>query len=134
MCVGMAIAYRKMEGERRIFVENEIMQIIVYAGNARSLAMQSIQAAKKGQQQAAAQAMKEADTHLKEAHHTHAHILSTAADENKSVELTLFMVHGEDHLMSAVTTIDLAKEILGVHDELKEIRAEVQQIKKGEGK
>ncbi|WP_321384965.1 PTS lactose/cellobiose transporter subunit IIA [uncultured Enterococcus sp.] len=110
-------------------MENEVMQIIVYAGNARSLAMQSIRASKQGEFSEADRLMAEAEKNLKEAHHTHAKILSVASDEQQQIDLTLFMVHGEDHLMSAVTTIDLAKEFTAVHGELKELRECVRLMK-----
>ena len=113
-------------------MENEIMQIIVYAGNARSLAMQSIRASKLGEMEEAEKKMSDAEQNLKEAHHTHGKILSASADEQSEIELTLFMVHGEDHLMSAITTIDLAKEFLEVHGDLKDLKEEVRLMKEGE--
>ncbi|MBP1046308.1 PTS lactose/cellobiose transporter subunit IIA [Enterococcus sp. BWM-S5] len=113
-------------------MENEVMQIIVYAGNARSLAMQSIRASKQGERLEAGRLMTEAESNLKEAHHTHAKILSAASDEQTQIDLTLFMVHGEDHLMSAITTIDLAKEFKDVHEELKELKECIQLMKEGE--
>ncbi|WP_086350549.1 PTS lactose/cellobiose transporter subunit IIA [Candidatus Enterococcus clewellii] len=113
-------------------MENEVMQIIVYAGNARSLAMQSIRASKQGDFSEAEHLMTEARSNLKEAHHTHAKILSAASDEQTPIDLTLFMVHGEDHLMSAITTIDLAVEFTTVHEELKELKKHVTLMKEGE--
>lgn len=113
-------------------MENEIMQIIVYAGNARSLAMQSIREAKQENSVEAKKKMKEAEQQLKEAHHFHAKILSLSSEEQNDLTLTLFMVHGEDHLMAAVTTIDLAKEFLGVHEQLEIIQNEIKRMKEGE--
>lgn len=106
-------------------MENEIMQIIVYAGNARSLAMHSIKKAKQGNFLEAKEKMSEAEQNLKEAHHTHAKILSITSDEKNETELTLFMIHGEDHLMAAVTTIDLAKEFIEIHEELTVLKKEL---------
>ena len=112
-------------------MENEIMQIIVYAGNARSLAIRSIREAKKGQSLDAITMMTEAQKNLKEAHHAHAKILSASTNEVSPVTLNLFMVHGEDHLMSAITTIDLAKEFLAVFEGFQSLKEEVQLIKEG---
>lgn len=110
-------------------MENEVMQIIVFAGNAKSLGMQSIRLSKAGNMEEAREKLAEADTQLKEAHHAHAKILSAAAEKADSFELSLFIVHGEDHLMSAVTTIDLAKEFLDVNASLHEIKAELSKLR-----
>lgn len=112
-------------------MENDVMQIIVYAGNARSLAMQSIRTSKQGKASEAKELLKEAEEHLKQAHHAHAKILSSSADDSSNFELTLFIVHGEDHLMSAVTTIDLAKEFMDVHDELHQLKETLLYKKEG---
>lgn len=108
-------------------MENEVMQIIVYAGHAKSIAMQSIQAAKQGDDETARKKLAEADANLTQAHHAHAKILSEAAAAEKSINL--FTVHGEDHMMAAITTIDLAKEFLKVHERVTELEKEVAQIK-----
>lgn len=112
-------------------MENDVMQIIVYAGNARSLAMQSIRTSKQGKMSEAKEMLQEAENNLKEAHHVHAKILSSSAEDPSSFELNLFVVHGEDHLMSAVTTIDLAKEFMDVHDELHQLKEALLYKKEG---
>ncbi|MFX3657514.1 PTS lactose/cellobiose transporter subunit IIA, partial [Streptococcus suis] len=36
----------------------------------------------------------------------------------ESVELSLLMVHGQDHLMTALTFIDLAKEFVDLYNQI----------------
>jgi PTS system cellobiose-specific IIA component len=109
-------------------MENEVMQIIVYAGNAKSIAMQSIQAAKQGDDERAQQKLTEAEKNLTEAHHAHAKILSETAAA-KETAVNLFIVHGEDHMMAAITTIDLAKEFVKVHKRVSALENELAQLK-----
>ena len=111
-------------------MENETMQIIVFAGNSRSFAIQSIRAAKQGKFEESMEYMEEAEKNLKNAHRFHATILAAFSDETTELPVNLFMVHGEDHLMSAITTIDLAKEFLDVHRNVKELTTKVDQLLK----
>ncbi|MDH6365071.1 PTS system cellobiose-specific IIA component [Enterococcus sp. PF1-24] len=109
-------------------MENEIMEIIMYGGKARSLAMESIFAAKKADFSQAENLLVDAQSNLKAAHQSHNKILSTSAEEEPAFQLSLFMVHSEDHLMSAITTIDLAKEFLDVHRDLTDIKQQIAQL------
>lgn len=92
------------------------MMLIVNAGNAKSLAMEAIQAAKNGDFAQAQEHLKAADAAILEAHHTQTHMLSAEAS-GEDLPLSLLMVHSQDHLMTAITFLDLAKEIVYLHQE-----------------
>ena len=72
------------------------MTLIMYGGEAKSCAIEAIAAAKK---------------------HAPADMLSKEAQGEKT-ELSLFMVHGQDHLMTSIAFVDLAKEIVDLHKNL----------------
>ena len=38
----------------------------------------------------------------------------------EDLEISFIMVHGQDHLMNAITFIDLAKEVIDVYKKLQE--------------
>ena len=42
----------------------------------------------------------------------------TAEAQGKKVELTLLIVHAQDHLMTAITYVDLAEEIVHLYGRL----------------
>ena len=87
-----------------------IMGLIVNGGNARSLAMKSIYAAKAGD----FAHLEECDNFLLEAHHAQTELLTKEANGDKT-EVTLLMVHAQDHLMNAITVKDMATEIIDLY-------------------
>ncbi|SFQ04153.1 PTS system, cellobiose-specific IIA component [Desemzia incerta] len=91
-----------------------IMGLIINGGNAKSDAMEAIQAAKKGNFEEADQKIKDADASLTEAHRSQTGMLTKEASGDP-VALSLLMVHGQDHLMNAITFRDLAAEVVDVY-------------------
>ncbi|GCF93538.1 PTS mannose transporter subunit IIA [Enterococcus florum] len=96
-----------------------VMGLIINAGNAKSDAMEAIQAAKKGDFQAAEEKLKTAEQGLVEAHHAQTGLLTAEASGNP-MNVTLLAVHSQDHLMTAITFNDLAKEVVEVYQRLAE--------------
>ncbi|MDO4670472.1 MAG: PTS lactose/cellobiose transporter subunit IIA [Aerococcus sp.] len=95
----------------------QTMMLIVHAGNAKSLAMEAIQAAKQHDFQVADTKLKEADKAILEAHHIQTQMLTSEASGD-DMPLSLLLVHSQDHLMTAITFIDLAKEHIELRREL----------------
>lgn len=91
-----------------------IMNLIVYGGNGKSCSMEAIRAAKKGDFELADKKMKEAEESLLQAHHAQTEMLTEEANGKKS-ELSLLMVHAQDHLMTGSAFKDLAKEIIELY-------------------
>mgnify|MGYP002715587206 CR=1 FL=1 len=94
-----------------------VMGLIVNAGNAKSDAMEAIQAAKKGDFETAHAKIKSADQSLLEAHHSQTNLLADEAS-GKPMNLTLLAVHSQDHLMTSITFNDLAKEVIDLYEHL----------------
>jgi PTS system cellobiose-specific IIA component len=94
-----------------------IMSLIVFGGNAKSDAMEAIQAAKSSQFELANQKLRDADSSLIEAHHSQTNMLTQEAS-GEHVDLTLLMVHGQDHLMTSITFVDLAKEFVALYKKI----------------
>ncbi|KAF1301848.1 PTS lactose/cellobiose transporter subunit IIA [Enterococcus sp. JM9B] len=91
-----------------------IMGLIMYGGNAKSDAMEAIQAAKAGNFEEAEEKIKDAEKSLVEAHHSQTNMLTQEAQGNH-MEVTLLTVHSQDHLMTAIAFTDLAKEIIDLY-------------------
>lgn len=100
-----------------------IMGLIMYGGNAKSDAMEAIQAAKKGDFELADQKIADAENSLTEAHHSQTNMLTQEA-QGKHVDVTLLTVHSQDHLMTAIAVTDLAKEVIDVYRKMAEMTAE----------
>lgn len=93
------------------------MQLIMYGGEAKSCAVEAIAAAKKGQFEQANDKLAQAQAALLEAHHSQTEMLTKEA-QGEATELNLFMVHGQDHLMTSIAFVDLAKEIIDLHQKI----------------
>jgi PTS system cellobiose-specific IIA component len=94
-----------------------IMGLIVNAGNAKSDAMEAIQAAKNGEFEEADEKLKAAEAALLEAHHAQTKLL-TAETNGEALTITLLTIHSQDHLMTSITFNDLAKEVIDVYRRL----------------
>ncbi|WP_332237269.1 PTS lactose/cellobiose transporter subunit IIA [Sporolactobacillus sp. KGMB 08714] len=97
-------------------LENQqvIMGLIINGGNAKSSAFSAIQAAKKGDFLEANAKLKEADDFLSEAHNAQTAMLTQEAQGNHT-NVTLLMVHAQDHMMNAITFRDLAGELVDLY-------------------
>ncbi len=94
-------------------IEMIVMKLVVNGGNARSTAIEALRAAKVGDFKKADELMEEADTILKEAHEIQTEMIQNELNGNK-VEVGLLMVHAQDHLMNAMTVMDLCKEMIDI--------------------
>lgn len=95
-----------------------IMSLIMYGGEAKSCAMEAISAAKLGKFDLADDKLKEAQESLNLAHHSQTDMLTQEAN-GSGTKVGLLMVHGQDHLMTSICFVDLAKELVDVYKELK---------------
>lgn len=93
------------------------MGLIMHGGNAKSNAMEAIQAAKNGAFELAEEKISEAEQSIVEAHHSQTGLLTEEAKGNH-MEVTLLTVHSQDHLMTAMTFTDLAKELIDFYRKL----------------
>lgn len=94
-----------------------IMGLIMNAGNAKSDAMEAIHAAKNGQIATAREKMEIAEKSVVKAHQSQTALLTKEAS-GESVEMSLLMVHGQDHLMTSIVFCDLAKEIIDIYERI----------------
>lgn len=92
-----------------------IMQIIISGGNARSHAMEAIQLAKTKKIKEAREALYKANEELSQAHSVQTQLIQEEAAGNNK-EITLLMVHAQDHLMNAITVKDLAQEFIDMYE------------------
>lgn len=94
-----------------------IMGLILHSGNVKSDCMEAIQLAKQGNVSAAKEKIILANKSLVEAHHSQTALLTQEARGEK-VEVSIMLIHAQDHLMNAITFKDLAIEIIDLYDRL----------------
>lgn len=100
-----------MDDEKRMQI---VMGIIMAGGNAKVHAVEAITAAKKGDFTEAEKKLEEANQAIVDAHNTQTEML-TAEARGEHTPIDLYMVHAQDHLMTGITFVDLAKEIVEVY-------------------
>ncbi|ARJ51718.1 PTS lactose/cellobiose transporter subunit IIA [Staphylococcus lutrae] len=91
-----------------------VMQLIVKSGNAKSYAMEAIQLAKTGETTSAIELLNAADQNIVEAHQYQTKMLTQEANGEK-LDVSLLVVHSQDHLMTSICFIELAKEIVEIY-------------------
>ncbi len=96
-----------------------IMSLIMYGGEAKSCAFEAIAAAKQQDFELAASLIEQAEQALLQAHKVQTGLLSQEA-AGQEMKAGLLMVHGQDHLMTSICFVDLAKEIILVRKEILE--------------
>ncbi|MEY8370263.1 PTS lactose/cellobiose transporter subunit IIA [Aerococcaceae bacterium 50-4] len=96
-----------------------IMQLIMHGGDAKGKAIEAMAYAKSGDFVSANDSMAAAEAALVEAHHAQTGLLTQEAS-GEPVALSLLMVHGQDHLMTAIAFKDMAQEIIDVYQKMEE--------------
>lgn len=100
-----------------------VMQLILYSGNAKSLAMEAIAAAKTHQAGLAQEKLNEANEAIIQAHKIQTQMLTKEA-QGAHLLVDLLTVHSQDHLMTAISFIDLAQEIVFLYNRLCQVEEE----------
>lgn len=127
ICVGMKLAFSmtsvcSVGGERmNSEMEQTIMQLIVNGGDARSLSLRAIQAAEKDDFKTADSLLSDAKEAMVKAHDIQTGLIQEEVRGNHT-ELTLLMVHAQDHVMNAMTVKELAEHIINNRKEISQLK------------
>lgn len=95
-----------------------MMELIINGGDARSKSMQAISLAKKGDLEGAMDKIRDANKALSKAHDFQTSLIQNESAGQK-VEISILMIHAQDHLMNAMTVRDLAKEMIDMYEEFR---------------
>lgn len=98
-------------------LEEVIMGLIINAGQARSLAYAALKQAKLGDFAAARTMMEQSRMALSEAHRVQTKLIEDDQGEGK-INVSLVLVHAQDHLMNAMLARELVTELIDVHEML----------------
>lgn len=94
--------------------EDVVMNLIVPSGAARSAAIEALKAARAGEFDRADELLAQGREQVLKAHECQSEIIRQElnAPEGEKEGVSLVMVHGQDHLMNAITICDLAEQIV----------------------
>ncbi|RDY27311.1 PTS lactose/cellobiose transporter subunit IIA [Romboutsia weinsteinii] len=92
-------------------------EIIGYAGNAKGIAFEAIEKAKSGDIDGAREMLKESKDESNKAHRCQTELIQQEASGNK-VEMSVVLVHAQDHLMNTMNYQMLAESIIDLHEKI----------------
>lgn len=101
--------------------EETILLIISNSGSARSHVFEALREARKGNFKDVKSLLDSADEELKNAHSIQTTLLQQEAAGNNN-EVSLLMVHAQDHLMTSMLARDFADEIVHLNGEIYEVK------------
>jgi len=93
---------------------NIAFELILHAGDARSKAMEAIYLSREGKTDDAEKMLEDARNDLHLAHQSQTSLLSAEAS-GQHYDLTILMVHAQDHLAMAISAIDNAEELIHLY-------------------
>ncbi|WEJ83518.1 PTS lactose/cellobiose transporter subunit IIA [Kluyvera intermedia] len=94
-------------------LEDTVMEIIINAGQSRSLCFEALHAARQGEMEEARNLLREADGYARQAHHMQTRLIEQDAGTRQP--MTLSMVHAQDHLMNSLLARELSEEIIHLY-------------------
>lgn len=94
--------------------ESAAMQLIVSAGSAKSLAMKAVACAKRMEFDLAEEHLKESKALMTEAHKAQTDVLQESMEDEQAA-ITMLMAHAQDHLMNAMTVLDMSAEFVALY-------------------
>ncbi|HDR2893920.1 TPA: PTS lactose/cellobiose transporter subunit IIA [Enterobacter soli] len=97
-----------------VALEEAVMEIIVNAGQSRSLCFEALHAARQGNLDEAKSLLREADGYARQAHKMQTKLIEQDAGEARQ-PMTLIMVHAQDHLMNSLLARELSEEIIHLY-------------------
>lgn len=89
-------------------------EIVAYAGDARSKMLEALKAAQGGDFVKAEQLVKDAEGCLNDAHKAQTSLLQKEAT-GEDIAYSITMMHGQDHLMTAILLQDLMKHLIELY-------------------
>lgn len=95
--------------------ETIVMELVVKGGNARSNAILAIQAAREKNFERASALMGECRRALLSAHEVQTKLIQEELNGEGETRMSLIMIHGQDHLMNAMTVQDLAEQMIEMY-------------------
>lgn len=100
-------------------LEQNIFTIISYSGDAKNLFMRAIKYARENNFELAQKCIEEAGDKLDEAHRKQSELIKIESS-GKNINPTILLIHGQDHLMTAMLLKDLAEEFIELYSQIKD--------------
>lgn len=94
------------------------MSLIAGAGDSKSYSMEAIAYARRGEIAEARDCVQKAKTAMIEVHDTQTSLIRSEMSGEAESEITLLMVHAQDHLTSAMLMREMAEEFIVLYEKI----------------
>ncbi len=107
---------------RVITPEDIVMNLVCNGGDCRSCTLEAMEAARNGDFEKAAAKLDEGAKAMQRAHHFQTELIQAEmGEDSEKTEVSLLMVHGQDHLMDAMAVLDMGKEFVELYKKIYEL-------------
>lgn len=100
-----------MEDQNNSDYTKIIMDMIMHGGNAKGLAIKAITAVREMNFKESDQLLKKAKTEITLAHQAQTSLFVNETNGQK-MDITMLLIHAQDHVMNAITVIEMATETI----------------------
>lgn len=100
--------------------EDIVFEIIIHAGNARSLSFEALKLSEQGRFEEAEELMEAAEAEVGQAHKIQTDIIQREVQGEK-YEVNVLFVHAQDHLMTAVSENTLIENMIRQNKRIAEL-------------
>ncbi|MNN47667.1 N,N'-diacetylchitobiose-specific phosphotransferase enzyme IIA component [compost metagenome] len=101
--------------EDKLNIEQISMELIVNSGEARGLAFEALKKAKSRKFEEAKALLERSEKSSLVAHKAQSKLLFNESNGN-TTEMSVLLVHAQDHLMTSILAQELIKEIIELHE------------------
>ena len=102
-------------------LEKSSFELISNSGSARSYSLEALNLAKEGKIDQANEKMEIAKEEILKAHKIQTQLIQKEANGQK-IEVSILLVHAQDHLMTSILANDLIKEMIGMQEEINKLK------------
>lgn len=95
-------------------------EIILHSGNARSEIHEAFAKMREGDFDEAELKLNESNEIILQAHHAQTRLLQSYAS-GVEIKIEIIMVHAQDHLMTTMTLLEIAREMLALHKKVGQV-------------
>lgn len=107
-------------------LESEIFSIISNGGDARAIAYEALQLAYEKKFDLSKEKMNEAQNTLNKAHNTQTKLIQAELN-NEKIDMSLLLVHAQDHLMTAISEMSLIEQMIKILERIDKLEQMVNQ-------
>lgn len=104
-------------------IETEIFNIISNGGDAKAIAYEALELAQHQKFEEAERKMEKAHQTLTKAHNTQTKLIQ-AEINGEDIQMTLLLVHAQDHLMTAISEMSLIEEMIQMNYRIAKLEKE----------